>query len=199
MRLIPVIRDRTVSRPTSERAAPARGLRPHRPGHRPGRRARPGELLHLVPRARQGLVLEGPEGEGAGRRLPQDGVRRAARRLPARGEDLRVPHGEGARRAARRARHHRGRQPDGRGHRPPHLQRLHEVLHLPEAGPGRHPASRDPHAEGRARAAVGIRDLFAAHALEPVRPAPAAIPSPPPANGCWWSASDPRASPSRTT
>ena len=35
------------------------------------------------------------------------------------------------------------RQPDVRGHRPPHLQRLHEGLHLPEAGAGRHPAGRD--------------------------------------------------------
>ncbi|MCK7468141.1 MAG: hypothetical protein MZU91_08485 [Desulfosudis oleivorans] len=30
-----------------------------------------------------------------------------------------------------------------RGHGPPHLQRLHEGLHLPEAGPGQHPADRD--------------------------------------------------------
>jgi NADPH-dependent 2,4-dienoyl-CoA reductase/sulfur reductase-like enzyme len=44
-------------------------------------------------------------------------------------------------------------------HRPPHLQRLHEVLHLPEAGAGGHPAGRDAHAEGRAGAAVGLRDL----------------------------------------
>ena len=29
------------------------------------------------------------------------------------------------------------------GHRPPHLQRLHEGLHLPEAGAGQHPAGRD--------------------------------------------------------
>ena len=67
---------------------------------------------------------------------------------------------------------HRGRQPDGRRHRSSHLQRLHEVLHLPEAGSGQHPAGRDAHAEGRARAALGLRDLLAAHALEPVRPAP---------------------------
>ena len=29
------------------------------------------------------------------------------------------------------------------GHRPPHLQRLHEGLHLPEAGAGEHPPGRD--------------------------------------------------------
>ena len=51
-------------------------------------------------------------------------------------------------------RHHR--QPDVRRHGTPHLQRLHEVLHLPEAGAGRHPAGRDADAQGRARAAVGL-------------------------------------------
>ena len=29
------------------------------------------------------------------------------------------------------------------GHRPPHLQRLHEGVHLPEAGAGQHPAGGD--------------------------------------------------------
>ena len=85
------------------------------------------------------------------------------------------------------------------GHRPPHLQRLHEVLHLPEAGPGRHPAGRDAHAEGRARAAVGLRDLLAAHALEPVRPAPALSRGRLPERESWSSASGRPASPSRTT
>jgi hypothetical protein len=67
--------------------------------------------------------------------------------------------------------------PMRRGHRPPHLQRLHEGLHLPEAGAGQHPAGRDARAQGRARAALGLRDLCAAHALEPARrPAPAAAP-----------------------
>ncbi len=65
------------------------------------------------------------------------------------------------------------RQPDVPGHRPPHLQRLHEGLHLPEAGAGQHPADRDRRADRRARAAVGRRDLRAADALEPAeRPAP---------------------------
>ncbi len=66
------------------------------------------------------------------------------------------------------------RQSDGRGHRPPDLQRLHEVVHLPEAGSGRHPAGRDAHAQGRAGAALGLRDLQPAHALEPAQPARAA-------------------------
>ncbi len=39
--------------------------------------------------------------------------------------------------------HGHDRQPDVPGHRPPHLQRLHEGLHLPEAGAGQHPADRD--------------------------------------------------------
>ena len=46
----------------------------------------------------------------------------------------------------RRAGDRRGRQSDVRRDRPPHLQRLHEGLHLSEAGAGRHPAGRDPHA-----------------------------------------------------
>ena len=74
----------------------------------------------------------------------------------------------------RRAGDHRGRQPDGGRHRAPHLQRLHEVLHLPEAGAGGHSAGRDAHAEGCAGAAVGLRDLRAADALEPAEPAPSA-------------------------
>ena len=70
--------------------------------------------------------------------------------------------------------HRRDRQSDVRRHRPPHLQRLHEGLHLPEAGAGRHSADRDPHAEGRAGAALGLRDLQPADALESAQPAPAA-------------------------
>ena len=41
------------------------------------------------------------------------------------------------------------------GHRPPHLQRLHEGLHLPEAGAGQHPADRDRRADRRAAACRG--------------------------------------------
>ena len=100
-------------------------------------------------------------------------VRRDARRLPARREDLGDESGQGRRPHHRRARHRRGRQSDVRGHRAPHLQRLHEGLHLPEAGAGRHSAGRDPHPQGRAGAAVGLRDLLAADALESAQPAPA--------------------------
>ncbi len=39
--------------------------------------------------------------------------------------------------------------------------------------PVEHPADRDPHLEGRARPALGRRDLQPAHPLEPARPAPA--------------------------
>ena len=63
------------------------------------------------------------------------------------------------------------------GHRPPHLQRLHEGLHLPEAGAGQHPADRDRRADRRAAAAVGRRDLRAADALESAeRARPYALP-----------------------
>src|SRR5204862_349735 len=58
--------------------------------------------------------------------------------------------------------------------RPPHLQRLHEGLHLPAAGAGRHPADRDPHPQRRARPALGFRDLQPVDPLEPPRPPPAA-------------------------
>ena len=69
MRLVPVHTDQRqrLRRASPGAPAPARGLRAHRPRHRPRRRARRGELLHLVPRAGQGLVLEGSEGEGARR------------------------------------------------------------------------------------------------------------------------------------
>ena len=69
----------------------------------------------------------------------------------------------------RRARHCDRRQPDVRRHRTPHLQRLHEGLHLPEAGAGRYSAGRDPRAQGRAGAAVWLRNLFTADALEPAQ------------------------------
>ena len=162
------------------RTAPPRRLRADRSRDRSRRRARPGELLHLVPRAGQGFVLaraarrRSPRPTARRRQSVQESrLRRAARRLPARREDLRVP--QAARRglADRRAGDDLRRQPDGRRHRASHLQRLHEVVHLPEAGSGRHSAGGDAHAEGRARAAVGLRDLFAADALESAQPAPA--------------------------
>ena len=142
------------------------------PGTDLDRRARPGELLHLVPQPGQGQLLEGAQGEG--RRLQEERLRRHPRGLPARGEDLRDEPGEGARQQPRRPRHRRRRQPDLRRDRAPHLQRLHEGLHLPAAGPGRHPADRDPHLEGRAGAPLGVRDLLAADPLEPAQH-PAAV------------------------
>ncbi len=78
------------------------------------------------------------------------------------------------------------RQPHAARHRPPHLQRLHEGLHLSEAGAGQHPADRDRGADRRAEAAVGLRDLLAPHALEPAEPAPPyALPTT--AGTCWSS------------
>ena len=121
-------------------------------------------------------------------------------RLPARRKDLRVPQGQDRRLRDRRARDHRRRQSDVRGDRPPHLQRLHEVVHLPEAGAGRHPAGGDAHAQGRARAAVGLRDLRPAHALESAQPARGRIRKPPTGQArAGRRASGPRDSRSRTT
>ncbi|MGC4085024.1 MAG: hypothetical protein QM736_23635 [Vicinamibacterales bacterium] len=64
------------------------------------------------------------------------------------------------------SRAHRHRQPDGSGHRSPHLQRLHEGVHLPEAGACEHPADGDRHPDRCAEDAVGCRDLRPAHAVE---------------------------------
>ena len=127
--------DRGFTEHTLEAPARARGVRAHRPGHRPRRRAGRGELLHLVPRAGQGLVLQGP----ARRKRRSGEFARTVFGVPLAGcpleEKISEFHMVKARRlAARRARDHRGGQPDGRGHRPPHLQRLHEVLLLAEAG-----------------------------------------------------------------
>ena len=112
--------------------------------------------------------------QGEGRRVQEERVRRHPRRLPARREDLGDEPGQGARLQPRRARHRRRRQPDLRRDRAPHLQRLHEGLHLSAPGAGRHPADRDPHPEGRAGAALGVRDLFAADPVEPAQH-PAAV------------------------
>ena len=128
-------------------------------------------LLRALPRARQGQLQQGDRRQ-AGRGGHQPAGHRPGR-LPARREDL------GDAPAAQARRRHRGpgagddRQPDVPGHRPSHLQRLHEGLHLPEAGSGRHPAGRDRHAHRRAGAAVGRRDLRAAHPLESAERGPA--------------------------
>ena len=76
--------------------------------------------------------------------VPEVAVRRDAGRLSAGREDQRDAHAARAGQRARRVRDHRHRQPDDGGDRPSHLQRLHEGLHLSEAGPGRYSAGRDP-------------------------------------------------------
>ncbi len=107
------------------------------------------------------------EGHPAGDRLQEERVRRRAVRLSARGTDLGIPYAEDAGLADRGARDHRCREPDGGRHRAQDLQRLHEGLHLSEAGARQHPAGGDAHAEGRAGASVRLRDLQPADALEP--------------------------------
>ena len=93
-------RDRRAARrhdaaPARGRLAAARRVRADRSRHRPRRRARPGELLHLVPQPAEGQLPLGPAREG--RQLPQKRVRGDAGRLPARRENLRDEHRQGAR------------------------------------------------------------------------------------------------------
>ena len=111
-------------------------------------------LLRALPRARQGLLLEGPARQETARsRRTRSASRstaaRSTRRSPrctcceAQGDAI------GALALVMR------RQPDVPRHRPPHLQRLHEGLHLPEAGAGQHPADRDRRPDRRARSCRG--------------------------------------------
>ena len=95
-------------------------------------------------------------------------------RLPPGGEDLGDESPQAERQRHRRPGDGHGGQPDGSRHRPPHLQRLHEVLHLPEEGAGQHSRDRDPGAHRRAGTPLGGGDLRPADALEP--PAPGAVP-----------------------
>ena len=131
-----------------------------------------------VPRAGQGLVLEGPARKRRTARRARSRRTRSASRSPAARSTRRSPRctccktrGDPIGALAMIVR----RQPDVPRHRPPHLQRLHEGVHLPEAGAGQHPADRDARADRRARAAVGLRDLRPAHALEPAQRARARI------------------------
>ena len=183
-----------------ERAAPAaRRLRAHRPRHRPRRRARPGATTASGATTRARIRCSQRPARtktGAFKKSPF-GVTLAGCPLDEKISEMQPGEGPGLR--ARRARDHRHRQPDVRGDRPPHLQRLHEGLHLPEAGAGRHPAGRDAHAEGRARAAVGLRDLRLLTRWNPLNLAPAAAAGPTAAARCWSSAWAPPASRSRIT
>ncbi len=159
-----------------ERRPPRAGLvRPHRPPDGGARGGAGDRLLPLLPRARQGLVLEGDaRPEGRPRQLQEEPARDRAPGLPAGGEDQRDARPPARRRPARRARARVRRQPDVPRHRPPHLQRLHEGVRLPEAGAGEHPADRDagPH-RGALPPGVGDRDPRLPDALEPAqRPPP---------------------------
>jgi hypothetical protein len=89
-------------------AAPPRRVRAHRPAHDAARGPLRGRVLHLLPRARQGLVLQGPAREG--RRLQEEPARHPPRGLPARREDLRGAHAREGRRHDRRPRDRRPRQ-----------------------------------------------------------------------------------------
>ena len=161
-------------------SAQARGVRPDRPRDGHGRSAWRSALLHLVSRAGKGFLRAWPAGKEACRRqragnsFPQESIRRRAGRLPAGREDLRIPEASRARLASRCARDHVRRQSVGRRHRSSDLQRLHEELHLPEDRPGRCAAVGNANSEGRAGAALGLRNLQPADALESAQRAPAA-------------------------
>ncbi len=123
--------------------APTRGLHADRPAHDAPGGPRRDALLPPLPRAREGLLLEGL----LRRRRPAPS-RRTRSASPCTGcpldEKISEMHAAAPRgRLDRRARPGLRRQPDVPRHGPPHLQRLHEGLHLPEAGAGQHPADRD--------------------------------------------------------
>ncbi len=161
-------------------------------------------LLRALPRARQGLLLEGAQGagEGIGREWSahrRQSARHRAERMPARREDLRDAHAAEGWRRDWRAGARRDRQPDVSRDRPSHLQRLHEVVHLPEAGAGQHPADRDRCADRCAEHALGRRDLRPADAVEPAERPPAVRAAVQRQATCWWSASARPATRWRTT
>ena len=120
----------------------------------PARSARRNALLPSLPRAREGLLFEGLLRREDGQ-LPEKPAGRGAPGLSARREDLRNARASARGRRDRRARARRDRQPDVPRNRPPHLQRLHEGLHLSEAGAGQHSADRDRRPDRRARACPG--------------------------------------------
>ena len=91
----------------------------------------------------------------------------------------------------RRARDRLRRQPDVPGDRTPDLQRLHEGLHLSEAGAGQHSPDRNGDPDRRAGAALGRRDLRPADALESALPPPGPSPCPTTARRSWSSGSGP--------
>ena len=99
--------------PTGPRrpAAAAGGLRADRPAHDAPRGPRPDALLPALPRAREGLLLEGALRAEDGDR-PEEPARNPAAGLPARREDLRDAPAAARRRLDRRAGARLPRQPD---------------------------------------------------------------------------------------
>ena len=135
-------------------AAAARRLQAHRRALDAARGAQRDPLLRALPRARQGLVLEGAARQGR-QRSPSNPL---GIPLPGCPLDEKISEMHMLRKAGDAI----GAlaivmidNPMCPGHRPPHLQRLHEGLHLPEAGAGQHPADRDRRADRRAAACRG--------------------------------------------
>ena len=99
--------------------------------------------------------------------------------------------------AARRARDDLRRQSDGRGDRPPHLQRLHEGVHLSEAGPVDIPQAETRTLKDVLELPWGFEIYGLLTRWNPLNlraPVSAAAP----ASACWSSARGRRASRSRT-
>ena len=137
------------------RLAPARRLQADRRAHGAARGAERDPLLHLCHERDKDSCSKGLRDEG---RRSVDAVNPLGIELDGCPLDEKISEMHVLRKqgdADRRAGARHDRQPDVPGHRPPHLQRLHEVVHLPEAGAGQHPADRDRRADRRARACRG--------------------------------------------
>ena len=178
--------------------AAARRLRADRPAHVAARGRERGRLLPLLPRAREGFVLDRActTRRAAVKRNPL-GVKIAGCPLDEKIGEMHVL--RQGRRLDRGAGDDHRRQPDAARHRPPHLQRLHEGVRVPEAGAGQHPAGGDRRADRRARDALGLRDLRPAHALEPAQPHRVPSRGRTSARTCWSSGWGRPASRCRTT
>ena len=147
----------------------AGGVPPDRPPHDVPAGARRDALLPVVPRAGEGFLFQGVLRRKDGLVAEKPAGHRP-QGLPAGRKDLGDARAAPGGRLHRRARPGLHRQPDVSRDRPPHLQRLHEGVHLPEAGAGRHPPDRDRGPDRRSGAAVGRGDLRLDDPLEPAQP-----------------------------
>ena len=181
-----------------EQLPPPRRLRAHRPAHRDARGAERDPLLRLCHERDKDSCSQGLRATSRARSSTNPlGIPLAGCPLDEKISEMHCC--ASAATPSARWRIVIDRQPDVPGHRPPHLQRLHEGLHLPEAGAGQHPADRDRRPHRRAGAAVGLRDLRPADALEPAQRPRGRTRCRTTARTCWSSASARPATRWRTT